>query len=133
MKIFSNHTEITVDSSVDNNYPNFIEDEYYISALPDGFEQSDYNETANSITAAYFNDDKYIFFEQYTKNSFDNNYDNEHSTLEPFTDDNGQEYLIQETEHNYTFVWDNGDYILQIISNINKDEVLELCKSTKIK
>jgi hypothetical protein len=133
MKIFSNHTEVSVDSDTDNNYPKSIEDEYYISQLPDGFEQTDYNKTANSITVTYFNDDEYIFFDQYTKDVYLAEFDNENSTLESFTDEYGQEYLIQDTGYDYTFVWDNGDYIIQITSNTNKNKALELCKHTKVK
>ncbi|MDE6724637.1 MAG: DUF4367 domain-containing protein [Ruminiclostridium sp.] len=29
-------------------------------------------------------------------------------------------------------VWDNGDYMLEIVGNLNKDEMLALTESTKI-
>ncbi|MGN0622583.1 MAG: hypothetical protein ACI4JA_01385, partial [Oscillospiraceae bacterium] len=106
MKHFSDHTEITVDSGIKEGYPVVIENEYYISALTDEFEQVDYSKMENSITAVYFNDDEYIFFEQYTKDAYVSNYDNEHSEFELYTDTNGQEYMIYNTGHDYAVIWD---------------------------
>lgn len=51
------------------------------------------------------------FFEQYTKDAYLSNYDNEQSTFESYTDENGQEYLVHNTDHDHTFIWDNGKYI----------------------
>ena len=99
----------------------------------DGFKQVDYDKMGNSIIITYFKDYDYIFFEQYTKDAYLSNYDNEHSTFESYTDENGQEYLVHNTDHDHTFIWDNGKYIFGICSNLDKRSVLELCESTKIK
>ena len=61
------------------------------------------------------------------------NFDNEHSELEYYTDESGQEYLIQSTNHDFCISWDNGEYIFKITSNLNKKDTLSLCKSTKSK
>ena len=45
--------------------------------------------------------------------------------------ENGQEYLVHNTDHDHTFIWDNGKYIFEICSNLDKQSVLELCESTK--
>jgi len=124
MNIFSDHTEIIADSEIENSYPHSIDEEYHISSLPNGFKQVDYDKMENSIIITYFKDDDYIFFEQYTKDAYLSNYDNEQSTFESYTDENGQDH---------TFIWDNGKYIFEICSNLNKRSVLELCESTKIK
>lgn len=133
MNIFSDHTEIIADSEIENSYPHSIDEEYHISSLPDGFKQVDYDKMENSIIITYFKDDDYIFFEQYTKDAYLSNYDNEQSTFESYTDENGQEYLVHNTDHDHTFIWDNGKYIFEICSNLDKRSVLELCESTKIK
>lgn len=101
--------------------------------LPDGFELSDYNRDSGTIFAAYFYGDKYIFFEQFVHDSYLVNFDNEHSELEYYTDESGQEYLIQSTNHDFCISWDNGEYIFKITSNLNKKDTLSLCKSTKSK
>lgn len=97
----------------------------------DGFKQVDYDKMENSIIITYFKDDDYIFFEQYTKDAYLSNYDNEQSTFESYKDENGQEYLVHNTDHDHTFIWDNGKYIFEICSNLDKQSVLELCESTK--
>ncbi len=133
LSIFGDHTAVSVNNATEKDYPATIKEEYAISNLPDGFELSDYNRDSGTIFAAYFNGDKYIFFEQFVHDSYSGYFDNEHSELEYYTDESGQEYLIQSTNHDFCIMWDNGRYILQIKSNMNKDDVLELCKSTKLK
>ena len=90
MNIFSDHTEIIADSEIVNSYPHSIDEEYHISSLPNGFKQVDYDKMENSIIITYFKDDDYIFFEQYTKDAYLSNYDNEQSTFESYKDENGQ-------------------------------------------
>lgn len=50
IKIFSNHSVVTTESGTDDGYPTSIEEKYYISKLPAGFEQTQYGETDNSIS-----------------------------------------------------------------------------------
>lgn len=64
MSIFGDHTAVSVNNATEKDYPATIKEEYAISNLPDGFELSDYNRDSGTIFAAYFNGDKYIFFEQ---------------------------------------------------------------------
>lgn len=73
------------------------------------------------------------FLNNTQKDAYLSNYDNEQSTFESYTDENGQEYLVHNTDHDHTFIWDNGKYIFEICSNLYKRSVLELCESTKIK
>lgn len=133
MSIFGDLTAVSVNNATEKDYPATIKEEYAISNLPDGFELSDYNRDSGTIFAAYFNGDKYIFFEQFVHDSYLGYFDNEHSELEYYTDESGQEYLIQNTGHDYCILWDDGNYILQITSNLNKKDALSLCKSTKSK
>lgn len=132
MNIFSDHAVVSANSEIDKGYPTAIEDEYYIDNIPAGFEEVDHVEMDNSITITYFKDDQYIFFEQHTKTAYAVNYDNEHSELY-YTDDNGQEYLIHDTGYDYTFIWDNGQYIFEICSNLDKKSIQNLCEYTKVK
>ena len=133
MSIFGDHTVVSVNNATEKDYPATIKEEYAISNLPDGFELSDYNRDSGTIFAAYYNGDKYILFEQIVHCAYTDNLDNEHSELEYYTDESGQEYLIHNTDHDYCFTWDNGEYILKITSNLDKNDMLELCKSTKLK
>ena len=131
--IFSDHNVVTVESGTDSGYPETIEDEYYISELPDGFIIGDTIRNDVSINISYFNEDKYIFLSQYTKSVYEETFDNEHANFEKISDESGQEYLKITTEADTTFIWDNGEYVLQIVSNFDKEDTLNLCKSTKAK
>lgn len=132
MRIFSDHTVVTTESGTDAGYPETIEEEYYISELPEGFEQTQYGLSSKSLSI-YYSDDygNYILFTQKVKSVYEIYYDN------PLSENKetyyGQEYLIIDTDKNTTYNWDNGHYIFEITSNIDKKSMLKLCDSTKIK
>ena len=131
---FSDHDVVTV--KADEDSPATIENEYEITKLPAGFEETEHCATDVDICSMYSskNDDKYILFEQFTKQTYNVSFDNEHTTEEDITDDNGQIYRVYDHGNGeYTFVWDNGKYILQISGNLDKGELLDLCRSTKMK
>ncbi|MBR1664498.1 MAG: DUF4367 domain-containing protein [Ruminococcus sp.] len=109
-----------------------FEEEYYISALPEGFEKTEDERTENSIDISYFRENDYILFTQYTKSYYEQNYDNEYTEYKEHIDGD-EKYLVIENEYDSTYIWDNGKYIFTIQSNLNKDSILKLCKSTKIK
>ncbi|MBR1662994.1 MAG: DUF4367 domain-containing protein [Ruminococcus sp.] len=130
--IFSDHSVVTVESGTDSGYPETIEEEYYISALPEGFEKAGDERTGNSIDISYFRENDYILFTQYTKSCYEQNYDNEYTEYKEHIDGD-EKYLVIENEYDTTYIWDTGKYIFTIQSNLNKDSILKLCKSTKIK
>ena len=132
MNIFKGHTAVSVSGTIED-YPTVIEEEYEIANLPEGFELADYYADDKSVLSSYINGEKYIFFEQTVYYDFMGNFDNSYSELEYYTDEFGQEYLIQDTGHNYCVTFNNGKYIIRITSNLHKDNVLKLCKDTKIK
>lgn len=132
MYIFNGHTAVSVSGTIPD-YPSAIEEIYEIADLPAGFEQIDYYFDDSSVLISYFREEKYIFFEQNVYYDFEGDYDNSHSEFEYYTDEFGQEYLIQDTGTDYCIIFNNGRYIIRIISNLNKDDVINLCKSTKIK
>ena len=131
--IFSDHSVVTTESGTEIGYPKIIENEYYISELPDDFIIGATIRNDVSINVSYFNDDKYILFSQYTKSVYEETFDNEHTRFEKITDESGQEYLMISTEADISFIWDNGKYIFEITSNLDKEYTLKLCKSTKMK
>lgn len=131
--IFSDHNVVTTESGTDRGYPTTIEEEYYISELPEGFEEIDKGRTDNSIDISYFRNDEYILFTQYTKAAYEQNYDNENNNYEEYEDEDGTKYIVIFNDYESTYIWDNGRYIFVIGSNLDKNDILELCKSTKLK
>lgn len=131
--IFSDHSVVTAESGTEIGYPETIEKEYYISELPDGFILGNTIRNDVSINISFLNDDKYILFSQYTKSVYEETFDNEKSGFEKICDETEQEYLMISTGADISFIWDNGEYVLQIVSNLNKEDTLKMCKSTKMK
>ena len=134
VRIFSDHNVVTIESGTDEGYPTKIEDVYAISAIPEGFEKTQYGITDFSIDIFYTHGNQYILFTQTVKSKYKGYYDNEHSqNFKKWTDDDGQEYMLVKAENDITYIWDNGRYIFEICSNLDNDTVLNLCKSTKVK
>lgn len=132
MNIFKGHTAVSVSGTIED-YPTVIEEEYEIANLPEEFKQVDYYADETSVLAMYINNDKYILYEQTVYGDFNVNFDNSHSEFEHYTDILGQEYLIHDTGGDYCITFNNGKYIIRITSNLDKDEIINLCKYTKIK
>lgn len=132
MNIFKGHTAVSVSGTVED-YPTVIEEEYEIANLPEGFEQVDYYADNKFVLTSYSNGDDYILFEQTVYYDFMENFDNSYSKLEYYTDLQGKEYLVHSLENEYCVIFNNGKYIMQITSNLDKDKVINLCKDTKIK
>lgn len=128
-----NHIVVTGLKGLDKMYPPVIEAEYEMTGMPEGFELVERNESPGWITTWYEKGDDYIHIDQTVYACFTVCLDNEHSTFEYFTDTSGKKYLIQDTGYDYDIIWNNGDYIFDIDGNLDKDEMLELCMSMKIK
>lgn len=114
-----------------------IEEIYYISALPDGFECV--NELKPEMSGGtehwitYANDNLVIAFFQSTKESYDAHYSAEESDLEHITI-NGQSALYIDYGSDIdsgTIVWDNGDYIFEVTGTFPKNKLIELAESVK--
>ena len=131
MRIFSDHTVVTTESGTDAGYPETIEEEYYISELPEGFYQTQYVLNNTLLSSSYSDDHgNYILFKQEVKALYETYYDihlNESKIVY-----NNQEYLRIGSDNNTTYIWDNGHYVFEVTSNIDKNELLSICNSTKI-
>lgn len=132
MRIFSDHTQISANREGPDEYPKTIEEEYYIADLPEGFELVDHDVSDNFVYYIYTNEDDYIVFRQYTKDTYIYNIDNEQQEQDLLEFDD-QKYITCYNKNEYTYIWDNGEYIFILISNCDKDDMINLCRSTKIK
>ncbi|MCR5480576.1 MAG: DUF4367 domain-containing protein [Ruminococcus sp.] len=131
--VFSDHNVVNVESDSDSGYPKTIQEEYYISDLPEGFVQSQVDKTDKSFYIVYSYEERYIIFEQHTLSNFKLNIDNEHNHFEEYTDPNGTVYKIATRKDITVIIWSIEDYVFSVESNLNKECTLNLCKSTKLK
>ena len=121
----------TVQSTKDNNAPSTIEDIYEITYNLTDFtlEYEDYTEYSRNTT--YVRDDIIIDYKQYTKEMYDENINTENAEI-TFIDINGYEAIYFIDNHNYSnIVWDNGDYIITLFSNVGKDALIDIAKSVQ--
>ena len=76
----------------------------------------------------------HVEFSQRVKNKYKKNFNTEYREFEELNI-NGHYALYLETgtseELVGTYIWDNGDYVLQVSGSFAKDELVKLAKSAK--
>lgn len=118
------------------NCPKTIENVYYLSEIPDGYELYSEEKDDYFIFRLYLNHDTgmRIVFHQEIKDGYRCNFNTEYNEFEEFNI-NGHYALYLKAGNSENvgglLVWDNGDYILQISGDLSKDELLNLAKSAK--
>lgn len=125
--------------------PEYLEDYYTITYIPEGFafssEDSDIDETINDrkYYSDYVNEEAQrklnFVFSQETKINCRYYIDNERSIHHKVTV-NGHPGVYVEF-HDLSFetgilLWDNGDYILMVDGDLDKNELMNIAKSAKI-
>lgn len=129
VNIFSDNLKVTVSDI--GNAPTEITEYYEIGNLPEGFDLIFQVSERQLASKSYSNNTNYIYFGQYAKEFYK---DVDFENTEFLLDENNQEYLISELEEGgFCVIWDNGDYVLHINSNLPKEEILEICKSVRVK
>ena len=139
MKHFGTHDVVETNYVIENIDINSsyytkirIEEEYEI-AVPDGFELEEYYNDDCSINCRYSNGKDFIDFEQIPAGIYSESIDNERSKSYNYTDDEGNKYLVYDWNKSKLFIWNNGQYVFEISSNLDKNDIVDLCKSTKLK
>lgn len=119
----------------DDNAPKTIETRYHLPNIPDGLEQIYENADKYNIYILYSDAsfEKEIFFDQSVKNGFA--IDLETLTGEPEEIEiNGRPACYLAFGDVYGAVaWDNGEYILEVGGNFEKDELIALAESVELK
>lgn len=120
-----------VSSEEPTNSPDTIEDIYEIT-----YDLSDYTVdykeyTKYSRNISYINNDISIDFRQCTRKMYNEKLNTEGTEIS--TVNIGEyEAMYYLDNHNYDhLIWDNGDYIMRLSSNIGKDELIDIAKSVK--
>lgn len=121
----------TVQPIKENTVPTTLEETYEITYNLNNFAiiYDEYNEYRHSIT--YFNEDIIIDFSQWTKSKYNVNINTENTEILTI-DINGHEaiYFIDNNDY-YHIIWDNGDYIVSLSSNISENILIEIAKSVQ--
>ncbi|MGN0623600.1 MAG: DUF4367 domain-containing protein [Oscillospiraceae bacterium] len=77
--------------------------------------------------------DGMVYFGQYIASAYTDAFVSDDCKNEYYISEDGTQYYISSNENYTSVVWYNGDYVLLLSGGLNKDEMLDLCKSVKIK
>ena len=119
------------------NCPETIEYEYYLPDLPEGFEMSNQDLSSFHMYTTYTNklSEMTITLSQYTKNKYKIHYNTEEHNFENI-EINGHEgiyiYFSEHERFRSVVIWDNDDYILELIGDMPKNNIIDLAKSAEI-
>lgn len=129
---FKTHDSISANTE-EGTYPTKLEKIYELGYIPEGFILQDKSIIANSASYLYFKGEKPLMFEQYTKDSYSTDMDNEFSTQTTEVYKGKEYYVSDHNDGSYTFIWDDGEYIFDITAYLPKETLFDLCNSLKIK
>ena len=121
-----------------DNCQTVIEEKYYLSELPDSFEILYTNSTPFYEFVSYQNEQtgQTIDFKQYVKSKFGSSHYNTENGKLFEVEINGHSGVfldVSDDKQNYTgVIWDNGDYILELVGDLDKNGLLNLAKSAKV-
>ena len=121
----------TIQPAEDDSAPETLEEIYEITYNINDFEiiYEELNEYRHDVD--YAKDDIVIYFSQYTKERYNPNINTEDAEILTI-DINGREAIYFTDNQNYnTLIWDNGDYIIRLGSNIDKNILINMAKSVK--
>ena len=121
-----------VRSSDESSSPDSIETIYAITSGLDKYTISFQEQDVISNDTVYEDEDGHtIDFCQYVKSAYDTMINAENAVIETI-EINGKEAMIYRDNHNYyIIIWDIGDYIITINSNISKDELISIADSVQ--
>ena len=129
LNIFEDHSDISFQE--DDKHPDTIQDIYEITYDISGFHIDFEDEGDKSRTIVYTNNNNEITFMQYTQKSFNLGINTEDTEL-MHIDVNGFDAIYYCDNHNYhTLIWDNGQYIFYISSNLPEKETISVAESVK--
>lgn len=121
----------TIEPIEDDPAPLTIEDIYEITYDLSEFtiDYEEYDDYSRYIT--YTKDDIVIFYEQYTKDMYDANVNTEDTEISTLIIDGNEAIYFQNNHQYYNIIWDNGDYIISLSSNISKNVLIDIAKSVQ--
>ena len=128
--VFSDHKTVTTDSESRGGYPKTIEEEYRITALPDGYKQVYCQRTETMVDIPYYSEESRILFAQHTKDSFSITFTDE-AKIEDCIDSDGQKYQVVSAGYESVYIWDNGRYIFEITGSLDREKMIEICCSVQ--
>lgn len=120
------------------NSPQAIEYKYALVSVPEGFEMTKTDLSPIHVYTLYTNNStkQTITLRQWVKSNYEPNYNTEKYQLENIQVNNNDGLCMNygDDRHSRTIlVWDNGDYIIEVLGDLTKEDIMNLSKINKIK
>ncbi len=129
--MFSSHSEIRSDPEDSKQYPATIESKYDITEGVDGYSRDIMLYNNSEINLLYSQGDNSIELEQHIVDGFTGYYNTEGAAIEHI-DINGHDAIGWFDNHNYYhLIWNNGEYVIVISSNIGRNKLIGIAKSVQ--
>lgn len=118
------------------NAPLTIEYAYTLNSVPEGFELIETGASKTDVYTLYQNNltNQTIAVCQWVKSRYTPHINTEHRTLEEIRINNTTGLYVDMGYENYyktLLVWDNGDYILQVSADLDKETTIKLSEINK--
>lgn len=126
------YEKFSVLQSVDStNAPETIEDVYVITYDLSGYtiDYEEYDDYSRNI--AYVKDDVIIDYYQVVKYKYDLLWNTEDTNMEKILIGDFEAVYFYDNHNFETIVWDDGEYIFTIGSNVGKNALIDIAKSVK--
>ena len=119
------------------NSPRTIEEVYCLPELPQNYVLYDGGITAESATSIYINNENgcTLMLRQTVKSEFDYHYNNEGFELEAIGVNGFDGVFIDlsdDIQNSSLIIWDNGDYIIELLCDLSKNDTLNLAENLNI-
>lgn len=121
-----------------DNCPQTIEYQYVLTNIPDGFELIETTLSPTNTYTLYLNSStgQYITLQQSVKTYFFPHYNTEKNKFEEINIKDTITVLFLDLsidkQDSWVLIWDNGDYIIEISADLDKNSALNLLNITKI-
>ena len=113
------------------NAPAAIEHVYVIESLPEGYAEISRAKGVIACDITYQKGENTLTLTQCIKKDYMCSYNTEEYEIEKIDVAEYEGFFVKFKDDNI-LVWDNGDYILELYGTLDKNELLDLAKSTKI-
>lgn len=130
IRLFGGNAEIAVEDSYSNNKIG-MDTIYELYDLPNGFEMENKYITPTASEHWYRNGERCIALIQYKSIVYKDVFLGDDVQHEYFSDENGQEYICIQDNENTSIVWKKGEYVFLLFGDLDKYELIDLCKHTK--
>ena len=138
VNIFSDHSHVVAntepevgESSLTITYPEKIESKYEITYDLSDYEKTVYSDDEISTIIEYVNGDAIIDYTQYVVSQYDAFLNTENAEIEHIDINGHDAMMFIDNNGYYSIIWNNGEYIIQLHTNLDKSKTVDIAKKKK--